>query len=60
VVGMEVKSSASIQPKDFKGLQHLAEALGPAFHRGIVLYTGSEILPFGAKMWAMPVSGLWR
>jgi predicted AAA+ superfamily ATPase len=60
VVGLEVKSSASIQPRDFKGLRHLSETLGPAFQRGIVLYTGSEILPFGPGMWAMPVSAIWQ
>ena len=60
VVGLEVKSSASIQPKDFKGLQSLFETLGDAFHRGVVLYTGTEVLPFGPKMWALPVSALWQ
>jgi hypothetical protein len=60
VVGLEVKASASIQPGDFRGLRDLAETLGPAFHLGVVLYTGSETLPFGPKMWAMPVSALWQ
>lgn len=59
VVGLEVKSSASLQAKDFKGLQQLSATLGEAFHRGIVLYTGTQVLPFGPKLWAMPVSGLW-
>ncbi len=60
VVGLEVKASASVQPKDFKGLKHLAETVGEAFHRGIVLYTGMEVLPFGPRMWAVPVSALWE
>ena len=60
VVGMEVKSSASIQSKDFKGLQSLSETLGDAFHRGVLLYTGTEVLPFGPKVWAVPVSALWQ
>lgn len=60
VVGLEVKASATIQTKDFKGLQGLAETLGDAFHRGVVLYTGTETLPFGPKLWAMPVAGLWQ
>lgn len=60
VVGLEVKSSASIQPRDFKGLQGLSESLGDTFHRGVVLYTGTEVLPFGPKMWAVPISGLWQ
>lgn len=60
VVGLEVKSSASIQAKDFKGLQGLSETLGDAFHRGVVLYTGTEVLPFGPGMWAVPIPGLWN
>lgn len=60
VVGLEVKASASIQARDFKGLQGLSETLGDKFHRGIVLYTGTEGLPFGPKLWAMPVSTLWE
>jgi len=60
LVGLEVKSSANLQPKFFRGLQGLASDLGDAFHRGIVLYTGTEVLPFGPKLWAVPVSALWR
>lgn len=60
VVGLEVKASASIQARDFKGLLGLSATLGDAFHRGVVLYTGPEVLPFGPKMWALPVSGLWQ
>ena len=60
VVGLEVKASSSIQAKDFKGLHNLSETLGETFHRGVVLYCGTEILPFGPGLWAVPISGLWR
>ena len=60
VVGLEVKASASLQAKDFRGLQYLAATLGKAFHRGFVLYTGPEILPFGPSLWAVPVSAIWQ
>lgn len=59
VVGVEVKASASVQAKDFRGLRSLAETLGKPFHRGIVLYTGTEVLPFGTQLWAVPISALW-
>jgi predicted AAA+ superfamily ATPase len=59
VVGIEVKASASLQAKDFKGLQGLAETLGEGFQQGVVLYTGTEVLPFGPRLWAVPVSSLW-
>ena len=60
VVGLEVKASATLQSRDFKGLRNLAETLGDTFHRGVVLYTGTEVLPFGPKLWAVPISGLWQ
>jgi len=59
VVGIETKASKSVNAKDFKGLQTMSESLGPRFHRGIVLYTGSEGIPFGKNMQALPVSALW-
>ena len=59
VVGIETKASKSVNAQDFKGLQTMSESLGPRFHRGIVLYTGSEGIPFGKNMQALPVSALW-
>lgn len=60
LVGIEVKSSATISLHDFKGLQSFAEATGQRFHRGIVLYSGGESLPFGARLHALPVQTLWQ
>jgi predicted AAA+ superfamily ATPase len=60
VIGVEVKSSASPGPDDFKGLRFLRDNYGDRFLRGIVLYTGEQTLPFGDRLWAMPVDGLWR
>jgi hypothetical protein len=59
IVGIEVKASGTVQAKDFKGLQNLADVAGEAFHRGIVLYTGTEVLPFGPNLWAVPLPALW-
>jgi len=60
VVGIEVKSSASVGASDFRGLRGLADALGSRFVRGVVLYSGTEAFPFGARLHALPVSPLWR
>jgi hypothetical protein len=38
----------------------LAVDAGKRWVRGIVLYTGPELLPFGGNLAAMPVSALWR
>jgi uncharacterized protein len=60
LVGIEVKAAATINEHDFRGLRLLAEATGKRFHRGIVLYAGSQSLPFGPKLSALPISALWR
>jgi len=59
LVGIEVKASATIHAHDLKGLHALAEMSGKRFHRGIVLYTGAESVPFGESLTALPVQSLW-
>ncbi len=59
VVGIEVKAASRIGAEDFKGLKNLAEISGEQFYRGIVLYTGDKIIPFGQKLLAMPVTSLY-
>ena len=60
IVGIEVKASTSVDSKDFKGLKLLADAIGPRFHRGLVIYTGQETIPFGKQMHAVPIDTIWR
>ncbi|GGL10824.1 hypothetical protein Sme01_15740 [Sphaerisporangium melleum] len=60
VVAIEVKASSTVRPDDFRGLRHLADRLGDDFVVGVVLYTGTQTLPFGERMRAMPVSALWE
>lgn len=60
VVALEVKSSTGVDTRDLRGLQLLRDQLGDRFIRGILLYTGEHTLPFGDRIWAMPVDGLWR
>lgn len=59
ITGIEVKASATVDAKDFKGLRHLQETEGAIFQRGIVLYTGREVVPFGENLWAVPMSFWW-
>ncbi len=56
--GIEIKSTATLDKNDFKGLKRLAE-LCPQFKRGIVLYMGEESLRFGNNLHAIPLSSLW-
>ncbi|MDR2428901.1 MAG: ATP-binding protein [Candidatus Margulisbacteria bacterium] len=60
IVGVEVKSAKMVNFSDTKGLQELKKMAAGKFKRGIVLYAGSEILPLGSDIWAMPFNGLWE
>lgn len=59
LVGIEVKASVGLSDSDFAGLRELAALAGRRFHRGVVLYTGQEVLPFGERLLAAPISTLW-
>ncbi|MEB4591519.1 ATP-binding protein [Candidatus Thiothrix sp. Deng01] len=59
LTGIEVKASATVDAKDFKGLKHLQETEAAIFQRGIVLYSGREVVPFGEKLFAVPLSMWW-
>lgn len=59
VVGIEIKASARVGKKDFAGLESLAEIAGDKFVRGVVLYMGDAVLPFGSRFSAMPINALW-
>lgn len=59
IIGIEVKASATPSSGDFSGLRHLRDKLGQRFKAGAVLYTGADMLPFGDRLAAVPVSGLW-
>lgn len=60
LVGIEVKCAATVTGTDFKGMRTLAQAAGRRFHRGVVLYTGTEVVSFGTRLHAMPIEALWR
>lgn len=60
IVGIEVKSSASIGHDDLSGLKHLREIAGDKWVRGIVLHTGAGVTPFARDMHAVPISALWQ
>ena len=60
IVGIEVKSSTTVNVNDFNQLRRLAKFCGKKFLRGIVLYDGNHVASFGDKMVAVPLSCLWR
>ncbi|MBP2449801.1 ATP-binding protein [Rhizobium leguminosarum] len=60
IVGIEVKASATVRTGDFGGLKTLAEACGEKFAFGVVLYDNTDVVPFGDRLAAVPLSSLWR
>ncbi|MFH1914706.1 MAG: ATP-binding protein [Pseudomonadota bacterium] len=59
VACVEIKHSAQVAPKHFRGLKALKEEVGDKFQSGVVLYGGTEVVPFGKDLFAVPVSALW-
>lgn len=59
IIAIEVKTTTSISSKHFNGLKKLRDLAGKRFVAGIVLYTGSDPLPFGDGLWALPINTLW-
>lgn len=56
LVGIEIKAAATVTQSDFKGLYKLKDACGNQFSAGAVFYDGENILPFGDKLFAIPIS----
>jgi predicted AAA+ superfamily ATPase len=59
VVGVEIKASATLGSGDVRGLQALAEAAGKNWVRGVVLYAGTEVIPFASNLHGVPFGRLW-
>jgi uncharacterized protein len=59
VAAVEVKSSPTVSASDFAPLKVLRDRLGTRFRGGVVPYLGEQVVPFGDKLWLVPVSALW-
>jgi predicted AAA+ superfamily ATPase len=59
VIGIEVKAAATVTTDDFRGLTFLRDKLGTPFKAGAVLYAGDKTLPFGDRLAAVPIAGMW-
>ena len=60
IVGIEIKASATVKSSDFGGLRTLAEVCGDRFAFGAVLYDSTDVVPFGDRLAAAPISLLWN
>lgn len=60
VIGIEVKSSATVRATDLRGLRQLQAAVGDKFVQGLLLHDHDRITPFDERLHAAPISMLWR
>lgn len=59
IAAVEVNASSGVGESDFRQMVRLRDALDSRFDRGVVLYAGERVLPFGDRLEAWPVSALW-
>ena len=59
LTAVEIKSAKTPKAEMFKWLREFARETGKKFRRGIVIYAGKEIIPFGKNLTAVPVTALW-
>jgi predicted AAA+ superfamily ATPase len=59
-IGIEVKFNAVLSDKDFINMQMLSKVVGDKFKKGIIIYTGNELVHWKDNIWAVPVCYLWN
>lgn len=59
VIGIEIKSGATVKREHFQGLERLKRAAGDDFLTGIILYDGDHTTQHGKQMVSIPLSSIW-
>ena len=59
-VAIEVKLDSTLNEKDFKNLELCRDTIGEKLIKGVLIYTGESIVPFGDRLWAVPINYLWE
>jgi predicted AAA+ superfamily ATPase len=57
---IEIKLTSSPSVRHARHLAMLRDKLGARFRTGLVVHAGPQVLPLGERIWAVPVSALWR
>ncbi len=60
ILAIEVKSAKIVNERDVKALTELQKITKDKFKKGIVFYTGNEIVPIKKDIWAVPISYIWQ
>ena len=59
LIGIEAKASATVNEKDLRGLKKLLSLAEKQCKLGVLFYDGTETMPLGERLWAVPLSSLW-
>ncbi len=59
VMAIEIKTSAHVTARDIGAMTAFAEKHQSRFIHGFVLYTGTQRVPFGPRITALPIDALW-
>jgi predicted AAA+ superfamily ATPase len=59
-IGIEVKLDGTINDKDSANMAVMQETIGNKFQKGVIIYTGTELMQVRKNIWAVPVSYLWK
>ncbi len=59
LAAVEVKATDQIRSEDFSGIRFFSQIADAAFTCGVILYRGSDVVPFGDNLWAVPLDALW-
>ncbi|MGH3912276.1 MAG: ATP-binding protein [Pseudonocardiaceae bacterium] len=57
---VEVKLTSTPTERHARTLAVFRDRFGTRFTVGLVIHTGTHTLPLGERLWAVPVSALWR
>ena len=60
ICAVEVKAASALTHRDFRHLKKLQADLGQKMRNGFIIYTGDQITAFGDRLYAIPLSTLWR
>jgi predicted AAA+ superfamily ATPase len=60
LAAVEVKAGSTVSAQDFRALGRLRDITGKDFRCGALLYDGERTLPFGDKLYAVPIRALWE
>ncbi len=59
VIAVEIKSAATVNKADARGLRFLRDRLGDRFIAGVVFYTGPLTGRMDDRIWFTPIPALW-